>query len=441
MVENHLGVDLVLLLYPLRQFERQAELAFQLAIQRGDVPLLVDALGRHMRAHHRLHDVLADIGHGGGHVLTLKQLIALAVNHLTLVVGDVVEFQQVLTDVEVVLLDLALGLLDLPADHAIFQRVVVLHAEALHPADQALAAEDAQQVVFQRQVEARRTRIALAARTTAQLVVDAARLVALGADDVQADRRKHLLVQLFPFGLDALAVDLGGVFGQLGHGRLEAAAEHDIGAAAGHVGGDGHLAWRTGLGDDVRLALVLLGVEHLVRDLGLGQKAGQQLGHFDRGGTHQHRLAALVARLDVFDHRAVFRLLRQEDHVRVVLADHRLVGWDHHHLQTVDTLELERFGVSGAGHAGQLLVHAEQVLERHRGERLILTLDRHAFLRLDGLMQAVGPAAPGQGTTGEFVNDDDLTVAHDVIHVALVNAVRPQRRVEVMHHGQILRIV
>src|SRR3546814_7530429 len=47
------------------------------------------------------------------------------------------------------------------ADHAIFQRVVVLHAEALHPAHQAFAAEDAQQVVFQRQVETRGTRIAL----------------------------------------------------------------------------------------------------------------------------------------------------------------------------------------------------------------------------------------------------------------------------------------
>ena len=49
-------------------------------------------------------------------------------------------------------------------------------------------AEDAHQVVFEREIEAARARIALATRAAAQLVVDAARLVALGADDVQAAR-------------------------------------------------------------------------------------------------------------------------------------------------------------------------------------------------------------------------------------------------------------
>src|SRR3546814_18170439 len=72
------------------------------------------------------------------------------------------------------------------ADHAIFQRVVVLHAEALHPAHQAFAAEDAQQVVFQRQVETRGTRIALTTGTATQLVVHAQRPISLGTADVQS---------------------------------------------------------------------------------------------------------------------------------------------------------------------------------------------------------------------------------------------------------------
>jgi len=42
------------------------------------------------------------------------------------------------------------------------ERVVFLHPEALHPAHQPGAAEDAHQVVLQRQVEARGTGIALA---------------------------------------------------------------------------------------------------------------------------------------------------------------------------------------------------------------------------------------------------------------------------------------
>ena len=80
--------------------------------------------------------------------------------------------------------------------------------------------------------------------------------------------------------------------GELG---LEVAAEHDVGAAAGHVGGDGHGARAAGLGDDVRLALVLLGVEHLVRHVLLLQQAGEELGGLDRGGADQRRLAALDA--------------------------------------------------------------------------------------------------------------------------------------------------
>ena len=46
---------------------------------------------------------------------------------------------------------------------------------------------------------------------------------------------------------------------------LGVAAEHDVRAAACHVGGDGHGAELAGLGDDLRLALVLLGVQHVVR--------------------------------------------------------------------------------------------------------------------------------------------------------------------------------
>ena len=48
--------------------------------------------------------------------------------------------------------------------------------------------------------------------------------------------------------------------------ELDVAAELDVGAAAGHVGGDGHRAEAAGLGDDMRLLLVEAGVEHLVLD-------------------------------------------------------------------------------------------------------------------------------------------------------------------------------
>ena len=48
-----------------------------------------------------------------------------------------------------------------------------------------LLGEDAHQVIFQRQVEARSSGIALAAGASAQLIVDAAGFVAFGAKDEQ----------------------------------------------------------------------------------------------------------------------------------------------------------------------------------------------------------------------------------------------------------------
>ena len=54
--------------------------------------------------------------------------------------------------------------------------------------------EQAHEVVLGGQVEARLARVALAAGAAAQLVVDAARLVALGAEDEQAAELLHLLV-------------------------------------------------------------------------------------------------------------------------------------------------------------------------------------------------------------------------------------------------------
>ena len=102
----------------------------------------------------------------------------------------------------------------------------------------------------------------------------------LGADDVQAaelrgppapsgfifSRFFDLSNQVDPFLLGH--VEPRGVFVlQLGPGhRLGIAAQDDVGAAAGHVGGDGDGVFAAGLGDDFGLALVMLGVEHLVLD-------------------------------------------------------------------------------------------------------------------------------------------------------------------------------
>jgi hypothetical protein len=73
-----------------------------------------------------------------------------------------------------------------------------------------------------------------------------------------------------------------------------AGAEFDVGTPTGHVGGDGHFAGLAGFGHDLSLALVLLGVQHVVIDAAHLEHARQQFGNLHRSGTDQDR-AALVA--------------------------------------------------------------------------------------------------------------------------------------------------
>ena len=138
----------------------------------------------------------------------------------------------------------------------------------------------------------------------------------------------------------------------------------------------------------------------------------------DRDGADQNRLAALLEFLDFFGGVAELLVFGAVDDVLILLADHRPVGGNHGDVELVDLLELGGFGFGGTGHAGQLLVHAEVVLEGDGGEGLILALDLDAFLGFHGLVQTIAPAAAGHQAAGEFVDDDDFAVFHHVILVA-----------------------
>ena len=154
------------------------------------------------RRHHAVDHVAAHAGHGVRDVLGRHQLDTLLVDLLALAVHDVVEAQQVLADLEVARLDLALRRLERLVEPAMGQRLVVGHALLLHPVEHLVVAEDAHQVVFERQEEARRAGIALAAGAAAQLVVDAPALVALGADHEQAAGLEHDLAVALDAGAD-----------------------------------------------------------------------------------------------------------------------------------------------------------------------------------------------------------------------------------------------
>ena len=183
--------------------------------------------------------------------------------------------------------------------------------------------------------------VALAAGAAAELVVDAARLVPLGAEDVQAaelarprrPRSSHCASDLLDELLELLAArrracgccSLNSSLRE----HLRVAAEDDVGAAAGHVGRDGDGALAAGLGHDVRLARVVLRVEHSCGMLFLSRMRAMAAALLDAGRADQDGLPALVVLDDLVDDRGELLALGLVDEVLGVDADDRACssGW------------------------------------------------------------------------------------------------------------------
>ena len=187
---------------------------------------------------------------------------------------------------------------------------------------------------------------------------------------------------------------------------------------------------------------MVAGIQHLeVLHAFLAQALGEVLGFLDRSGADEDRLVLGVGIADLRDDRLVFFLDGPVDLVVLVQADDRQIGRHLGDFQAVDVAELLGFRRRRAGHAGELLVHAEVVLEGDGGERLVLRLDRHMLLGFQRLVQAFRIAAAGHHAAGELVDDDDLAIADDIVLVALEQAMRLQRIVDVMDDRHVLHVV
>ncbi len=148
-----------------------------------------------------------------------------------------------------------------------------------------------------------------------------------------------------------------------------------------------------------------------------------------------------IAVRDGGDDRRQLFLLRAVDLVVLVDARDVHVGRDLDDLEPVDIHELVGFGQCRSGHAGELFVEAEVVLEGDRGQRLVLRLDFGVFLGFERLVQAFREAAAGHHAAGEFVDDDDFAGFDDVVLVALEQLVGLQRLVDVMDDGDVFDVV
>ncbi len=103
------------------------------------------------------------------------------------------------------------------------------------------------------------------------------------------------------------------------------------------------------------------------------------LGALDGHGADQARLAGLMANGHVIGHGMELRIDGAIDQIVLIDTFYLLVRRDGHDRQLVDLAELRVLGHGGTGHAGELLVEAEVVLQRDGGQRLVLLAHLHVL--------------------------------------------------------------
>ena len=191
----------------------------------------------------------------------------------------------------------------------------------------------------------------------------------------------------------------------------------------------------------MRLAFMVLGVQHFMGDTRLFQHTGKQLGVFDGRGSHQYRLPLLHAFLNVFKDGLVLFLYRQVDQIAEIFADIEDIGWNHDDFEVVNLLKLESLGVCRAGHAGKFGIKPEIVLEGDRSQGLVFILDRHTLFGFHRLVQTFRPTPPGHRTTRELIHNDDLIIANDIVHIPLEQHIGAQTSIDVVHQSDVHCIV
>ncbi len=110
-------------------------------------------------------------------------------------------------------------------------------------------------------------------------------------------------------------------------------------------------------------------------------------------------------------------------------------------MEVVDLDELLLLGLRRSGHATELLVEAEVVLEGDRGKRDVLLADLDALLRLDCLVEALTPTASLHDPTRVLVDDLHLAVLDHVVDVALVQRLGFERLAEMVDELNVTRVV
>ena len=111
-------VQIVFSLQPLGNRHLFVQLGNQSALQSFYIPLFFQTFGRNKLVNNGVHHLSTQIGDGFAHIIGIQQTVPLGVDHLTLIVSQIIVFEQILTNIEVATFDFTLGFFDGVGDHA-----------------------------------------------------------------------------------------------------------------------------------------------------------------------------------------------------------------------------------------------------------------------------------------------------------------------------------
>ena len=280
---------------------------------------------------------------------------------------------------------------------------IFIDTQPIHQCRDAITLEDAHQIILGRYVKLRFTRIALTSTTTAQLIVDATRLMPLRTDH-------HQTAEFF----DTLA-------------------ELDVGTASGDVCCQRDRTFFTRSSDDIRFAFVVFGVQQLKFDALFFEICRDHFIFRDRTRADQHWSPFFVILFDRLSDRTQFTFFSLVDQIFFIFARNWLVWRYLDDIEAINLLEFLRLSKCRTGHTAQFFVHAKIILERNRRQRHTLLEHRHAFFRFNRLMQALIVPTPLHQTTSVLIHDDHFAIiCYHIIFIAREQRLCTQRLIHMI---------
>ncbi len=177
-----------------------------------------------------------------------------------------------------------------------------------------------------------------------------------------------------------------------------------------------------------------------MRNTGFFKAHGKSLGFINGNGTDQYRLSLFMTGFDLFYNCAVLALHTAVNGVRAVQTNHRLIGWNFHHVQSVYFTELVFLCQCRTRHTRKLTVHTEIVLEGDGCKCFVLLLHLYALFCLDCLMQTIGIPSARHEASGKGIYNHNAFFVHHVIHISVHTSVRTDCLIDMMGNHGVFRI-